>query len=98
MISRLLSHVRSNAIAWAALFVALGGTGYAALALPAGSVGTRQLRTRAVTGHKLANRAVTPSKLDSRLIGGSVRHWIRVSAEGKIESSSSRAKVTGAPA
>jgi hypothetical protein len=98
MTKRPLRHVRSNAIAYAALFVALGGTSYAALSLPAGSVGTRQLRTRAVTGNKLANRAVTPSKLDAKLIGGSIRHWIRVSAEGKVESSSSRARVTGAPA
>ena len=30
-----------------------------------------------VTGKKLADRSVTPSKLDSRVIGGSVRHWIR---------------------
>jgi hypothetical protein len=97
MINRLFKHVRSNAIAYAALFIALGGTGYAALSLPAGSVGTRQLRTKAVTGDKLANRAVTPSKLDSKLIGGSVRHWIRVSAQGKVESSSSRADVTGSP-
>jgi hypothetical protein len=38
-----------------ALFVALGGTSYAAItALPANSVGTKQLKTGAVTGAKLS--------------------------------------------
>jgi hypothetical protein len=97
MIRRLVTHVRSNTIAYLALFVALGGTGYAATALPAGSVGTRQLRDHAVTGSKLGNQTVTPDKLDPRLIGGSVRHWIRVSAAGDVEASSSRARVIGAP-
>lgn len=46
-----------------ALFVALGGTGYAALRLPRNSVGTIQLRNGAVTGSKLANNAVTGAKL-----------------------------------
>ena len=44
----------ANAAATIALFVALGGTSYAALSLPAGSVGTRQLRSGAVTKAKLA--------------------------------------------
>jgi hypothetical protein len=39
----------ANVISTVALFVALGGASYAAIALPAGSVGTRQLRTAAVT-------------------------------------------------
>lgn len=97
MINRLFSHVRSNAIAYLALFVALGGTSYAAVTLPADSVGTPQLRKHAVTRTKLANRSITPSKLNHRLIGGSVRHWVRVTAHGKVESSSSRAKVIGNP-
>jgi hypothetical protein len=68
------------------------------MALPAGSVGTRQLRDRAVTAKKLGNRTITPSKFDPSAIGGSVRHWIRVSAQGNVVSSSSPARVTGAPA
>lgn len=51
------------ALACLALFVALGGMSYAAGVLPAGSVGTRQLRAGAVTKPKLRNRAVTSAKL-----------------------------------
>ncbi|MDQ6822409.1 MAG: hypothetical protein M3076_19090 [Actinomycetota bacterium] len=46
-------YIRSNIIALVALFVALGGTSYAAIALPAGSVGTKQLRNGAVTAAKV---------------------------------------------
>ena len=42
--TRLVAHARRNAIAYLALFVALGGTSYAAFSLPAGSVGARQLQ------------------------------------------------------
>jgi hypothetical protein len=38
-----------------ALFVALGGTGYAAVVLPAHSVGTKQLKRDAVTSSKVKN-------------------------------------------
>src|ERR1700761_9196698 len=95
MSNRLFRHLRTNAVAYAALFFALGGTSYAVVALPAGSVGTRQLRDGAVTTRKLANRAVTPSKLDSRLIGGFIRHWAQVGADGRITSSSSPANDNG---
>ena len=43
-------------VACAALAVALGGTGYAALKLPRNSVGTKQLKNSAVTNRKLARR------------------------------------------
>ena len=72
--SRLVGHMRSNAIAYVALFVALGGTGYAAVNLPAGSVGGRQLR----------NHVIQPVKFDPRYVGGSVRLWASVSASGKV--------------
>ena len=71
---RILRHVRSNAVAYVALFVALGGTGYAALRLPANSVGNRQIQ----------NGAITPVKIDRHLITGSVRAWAEVSASGKV--------------
>ena len=47
-----------------ALFVALGGTSYAAITnLPPNSVGTPQLQNSAVTGPKLHNHAVTAAKI-----------------------------------
>jgi hypothetical protein len=41
-----------------ALIVALGGTSYAAFSLPKGSVGTKQLKNKAVTNAKLARNSV----------------------------------------
>jgi hypothetical protein len=49
----LTSYLRRHHVALLALFVALGGTSYAAVALPRGSVGKRQLRKNAVTGAKV---------------------------------------------
>jgi len=49
----MLSHLRSNAIGYLALFVALGGTSYAATQLPRNSVGTNQIQTSAVTSAKV---------------------------------------------
>ncbi len=47
----------ANVVATLALFIALGGVSYAAVALPAGSVGTRQLKNHAVTLAKINTRA-----------------------------------------
>jgi hypothetical protein len=66
--TKVLGHLKSNIVAYLALFVALGGTSYAALSLPANSVGTKQLR----------NGAVTPAKLDPTEISGSVRAWAQI--------------------
>jgi hypothetical protein len=64
---RLLSHLRSHGIAYLALFVALGGTAYAA-SLPANSVGTKQLKSGAVTTAKVKHDAITSSQVaDSSL-------------------------------
>jgi hypothetical protein len=46
-------------VACIALAVALGGTSYAAIRLPANSVGTKQLKRNAVTGPKIKRNAVT---------------------------------------
>lgn len=45
----------ANVVASLALFVALGGVGYAATALPNSSVGTPQLKANAVTSGKVKN-------------------------------------------
>lgn len=54
--SRILSRRPSHAtvVAYLALFVALGGVSYATVVLPANSVGTKQLKDRAVTRTKVA--------------------------------------------
>src|SRR6185312_15314335 len=89
-----IHHLRSNAIAYLALIVALGGTSYAAINLPANSVGPRQLKSGAVTTNKLANGSVTAKKLDGKSIGGSVLHWARVSDNGRIMSGSRGARAS----
>jgi hypothetical protein len=60
-ITRRLSY--SNVIASLALFVALGGASYAAVALPANSVGTKQVKKSAVTASKLKRNAVNSAKV-----------------------------------
>ena len=50
-----------------ALFVALGGTSYAATQLPPNSVGTRQIRSGAITAKKVHNGAITSAKLSRSL-------------------------------
>jgi len=59
-----LTPSHSMAVAIVALFVALGGTGYAALSLPKNSVGTQQIRNRSINTAKLKNHAVTKAKLN----------------------------------
>jgi hypothetical protein len=53
----------SLVISLIALFVALSGTSYAALALPKSSVGTKQLKKDAVTAGKIKSNAVTTGKV-----------------------------------
>jgi hypothetical protein len=48
----------ANVIATLALFIALGGTGYAALTLPPGSVHGRQIARDAVSSPKVKNRSL----------------------------------------
>jgi hypothetical protein len=58
------------AVAFIALFVAIGGSSYAVTRLPAGSVGSRQLKKNAVTGAKVKNRSLTASDIKlSSLVG-----------------------------
>jgi hypothetical protein len=48
----------ANVTASLALFVALGGTSYAAIKLPRNSVGSAQIRSRAVGGSEIRNGAI----------------------------------------
>jgi len=64
----MLAHLRTrltyaNVVATLALFVALGGTGYAALKLPRNSVGNKQIRAGSVTNTKLGAGSVSRTKL-----------------------------------
>jgi len=86
-LNKVIQSLRANAVAYVALFTALGGTSYAAVNLPAGSVGTRQLR----------NGSVTPAKLDRHAIGGSVRDWAFVNDNGTVLGGSHGVRAT-APA
>lgn len=97
MPGRPLHHLRNNAVGYVALFVALGGSSYAAISLPAGSVGTRQLRNRAVTSAKLAKRAVTAASLDPKSIAGHIADWAQIRSDGHVVSSAPHATVVMTP-
>jgi hypothetical protein len=56
VLARILAYARQHHLALLALFVALGGTSYAAIRLPAHSVGSRELKAKAVTPSKIAPR------------------------------------------
>ncbi|HWD65291.1 MAG TPA: hypothetical protein VG405_08955, partial [Solirubrobacteraceae bacterium] len=63
--NKAINHLRANVVAYLALFVALGGTSYAAVNLPSNSVGNRQIR----------NHSIDPDKLNPRFIRGNIRIW-----------------------
>jgi hypothetical protein len=70
-VDRLTSYLRRHHLAVIALFVALGGTSYAAVQLPKGSVGSRQIRANAVTSKKVKNGSLTAKDLKAgQLVAG----------------------------
>ncbi|MFP5452221.1 MAG: hypothetical protein ACLGG9_10810 [Thermoleophilia bacterium] len=73
---RLRTHLSyANVIATLAPFVALGGVGYAAVTLPANSVGTAQMKNNSVTGVKIRNGTVASADVrNNSLIGADVRN------------------------
>lgn len=66
-IGRRLSY--ANVVATMALFIALGGASYAAIKLPAASVGTSQLKANAVTGAKVKDRSLSAADFKGPLTG-----------------------------
>ncbi len=76
----------ANVCATLALFLALGGVGYAATRLPANSVGTRQIKSK----------AVTKTKLDPKLIS-SLRGKAGATGPAGTAGSPGPAGMTGAP-
>jgi hypothetical protein len=71
ILQRLSRHTPSPAmvVACLALMVALGGTSYAAIGLPANSVGTKQLKKAAVTGVKVKSDALTAKQINESTLG-----------------------------
>jgi hypothetical protein len=63
MSGRVRSYLRRHHVGLLALFVALGGTSYAAAALPRNSVGPKQLRAGAVRTSDIKAGAVTLAKI-----------------------------------
>jgi hypothetical protein len=61
--SDVIHYVGRHHIGLLALFIALGGTSYAAVTLPANSVGTKQIKKNAVTSAKIKKNAVTSAKV-----------------------------------
>ena len=59
----------SMIVACVALFVALGGTSYAAVKLPANSVGTKQIKDSAVTGAKVKDATLTGADIVASTLG-----------------------------
>ena len=80
----MIAHLRSNLVGWIALFIALGGTGYAAISIPRNSVGAAQIR----------NRSITPAKFNPKSIGGSVRAWAIIRANATVLASGARPSVS----
>jgi hypothetical protein len=84
-VNRLITYLKHNALGAIALFIALGGTSYAAVAIPRDSVGSRQLRTGAVTSTKIHSGAVTPGKLSGTAFGGRILYLALIGSDGKVE-------------
>lgn len=59
----------ANVISTLCLFILLGGGAYAAVRLPARSVGTAQLKASAVTAAKIKDGTITGAKVDASTLG-----------------------------
>jgi hypothetical protein len=82
-------------VAFIALFVAIGGSSYAVTRLPAGSVGTKQLRRGAVHNNNLGKNAVTGAKVKNRSLTAAD---INVASLAGVASAASAANATHAGA
>jgi hypothetical protein len=60
LVNALLRYVKQHHLALIALFVALGGTSYAATQLPKNSVGATQIKANAVTSPKVKDGSLLP--------------------------------------
>jgi hypothetical protein len=87
--------LRQNTIALLALFIALGGTTFAAstIVLPANSVGSKQLKKNAVITKKIKNNAVTGGKVKNDSLTGAD---VLESSLGKVPSAANADHATTA--
>src|SRR3954452_8651730 len=60
----------SMVVACIALGVAIGGTSYAALRIPARSIGSKQLKSNAITGAKVVDNSLTGSDINESTLEG----------------------------
>ena len=72
-------------VAIIALVLSLGGTSYAAIILPANSVGTKQIKKNAVTGAKVKNGSLSTSDISSASL----------SKLGRVAMASNHTNITG---
>lgn len=93
MLARLSCHFRQNVVGYLALFVALGGTSYAAANLPKHSVGTKQLKNGAVTHKKLGVRSVSGSNVKNGTLTGTN---INASTLGEVPSAANATNAANA--
>jgi hypothetical protein len=61
----------ANLVSLMALFIALGGTTYAAVALPKNSVGAKQIKKNAVAASEIKKNAVRAAEVKSNAVGAS---------------------------
>ena len=67
MIHRIRAHMTyANVMATIAVFIALGGSSYAAMNLPRNSVGANEIRTGAVRSAEIKDRSIRTSDLTGR--------------------------------
>ena len=76
----------ANVMSVIAVFIALGGTGYAISKLPKNSVGPKQLKKNAVTTAKVKSEAITDAKIKKGTLAGT---QINASTLGTVPSANS---------
>ena len=69
MLTRVLRYLRSQVLGLVAIFIALGGTGYAAISIPKHSIGQRALKSASVGTKQLRKHSVTNTKLAKSSVG-----------------------------
>ena len=69
MLTRVLRYLRSQVLGLIAIFIALGGTGYAAMSIPKHSIGQRALKNASVGTKQLRKHSVTNTRLAKSSVG-----------------------------